>query len=498
MVHDHPESAVTRPTIRKEVRPSQRLAVIFCTIFAFSLPSSRTADAAEWAIKPSLELSESYSSNISRARIGQERRDWVTQINPNLNLNIDGPRLELDAHYRMQNSLYATNSRLNATRHELRAAVHGKLFDDLLFMDGKASLSQYNINPLGQQAFNAFNTKANRADVRSASISPYLRARYKGWVNGEIRYTLGSVSTTAFGLANSRSDSISLNASSGHSFTALRWNLYYTKQKTSYSTLLTPINNSNYGVRFNYLITPRLSLDANTGYEKSDYVAIARTPRGPTNMAGFTWAPSLRTHIDLQAGRRAFGPSLSFNIRHHSRRTVWNIAYDEDITTTQSQFLANAGLAVPVTGPTNFLSNQVFLQKRLNASVTITGHRNDLTFSLFDASRDAQTAQTQNLALLGAANLALGNRSKQRGGSASWNSRLSAHTTGNLSAGYSKNNFLAAGITSQERHFQLRITTQLEADMSYSLSLLHNQHESSQVNFNSRENAIAASLLLQF
>lgn len=489
---------MTRRTLYRKAYALQCLTGMLCVLATFLHESIRTAEAAEWTIKPSLELNESYSSNISRARIGQERQDWVTQINPNLKLSIDGPKLELDARYRMQNSLYAANSRLNATRHELNASAHAKVFEDLLFVDGKATVSQYNINPLGPQNFNAFNTKANRADVRSASISPYLRARYKGWVNGEVRYTLGSVSTTAFGLANSRSDTLSLSASSGHSFTALRWNVYYSKQKASYSTFLTPINNWNYGARFNYMITPRLSLDATTGYEKSDYVSIARAPKGPTNMIGFTWAPSLRTHIDLQAGRRAYGPSLAFNVKHRSRHTVWDVAYSEDVTTTQAQFLANAGQVAPVFGPTNFLSNQVFLQKRLTASVTITGHRNDLSFSLFDASRDAQTAQNQNLALFGAANLTLGNRSKQRGGSASWNSRLSAHTTGNVTAGYSKNNFLASGITSQERHILFRVTTQLEKDMSYSLSLLHNQHESSQANFNTRENAISAALMMQF
>ncbi|MDD2720453.1 MAG: TIGR03016 family PEP-CTERM system-associated outer membrane protein [Gallionella sp.] len=497
VVHDHSGFTVTRATIHNTSYPLLRQWVVLCATTIFSLLSPPSV-AATWEIKPSLVLSENYSTNISRARLGQEQKDWVTQINPSLVLSIDGPKLKLVANYHMQNSLYAANSRMNATRHELHATANGKLYEDMLLMDGKASISQYNINPLGQQTFNAFNTQANRADVRTFSVSPYLRGRYKGLVNGEIRYTLGSVSSTAFGLSNNRTDSLALSASSGHSFTVLRWNLYYSKQKSTYSGFPTSINNSNYGAKFNYMITPRLSLDASTGYEKSDYVSIARPPKGASNMVGFTWAPSLRTHVDLQAGRRAYGPSLSFNVKHHSRKSLWNIAYTEDITTTQSQFLANAGQAAPLFGPTNFLSNQVFLQKRLSASVTVTGHRNDLTFSLFESSRDAQTPQVQNLALLGAANLALGNRSKQRGGSASWNSKLSPFITSNLTAGYNRNDFLAAGISSQDRNLMLRITTQLQPDLSYSLSLLHNQHESSQINFNSRESAIAAALMMQF
>lgn len=475
-----------------------RQIALACALSSLPLLLAAPAAAAEWQIKSHLQLSENYSTNISRTPLGQERKDWITQITPSLELSVNGPRLKLDAHYQMPNSIYAANSGMNNTRHDLNVTAHGKIYEDLLFVDGKATVSQYNISPLGMQAFNAFNTKANRADVRTFSLSPYLSSRYKGLVNGEIRYSLGSVSSTAFGLANYRSDGVSVSASSGHSFTALHWSLYYNKQRFSYPGFQTAINNSNYGARFNYLITPRLSLDASTGFEKSDYVSIARQPKGATSMVGFTWAPSLRTHIDLQAGRRAYGPSLAFSVKHRSRKTLWDIAYTEDVTTTQAQFLGNAGLAAAAFGPTNFLSNQMFLQKRLSASITLTGQRNDLVFTLFNSTREAQTTANQNLALLGAANLALGNRSKQKGANASWNRKLSPTVTGNLSAGYTRNDFLASGISSQERHVLFRLTTQLEPDLSYSLSLLHNQYESSQINFNSRQNAITAALLMQF
>lgn len=487
---------MTKATGHDDTRHLSRKLALLCA-FAFLPPwLTLPAVASEWQIKPYLHLSEGYSTNISRAPIGQERGDWVTQINPSLELSLDGPRLELDAQYQMNNSIYAANARMNNTRHELRTSAHGKLYEELLFVDGKATLKQYNTSPLGMQTFNALNTRANLADVRTLSVSPYLRARYHGLANGEIRYTLGSVSSTAFGLSNNRSNSLSLNISSGHAFTALRWIAYYSKQQSSYSGMLNTVNSSNYGTKFNYMITPRLSLDASTGHEKSDYVSVANPSKGATNMAGFTWVPSLRTHIDLQAGRRAFGPSLAFNIKHRSRKTLWDVAYTEDITTTQRQFQDNAGLTAPPISPINFFSNQFFLQKLLIASLTVTGHRNDLAFSLFNATRDAQTGQ--NLALQVAGVPALGNRSRQRGGSATWNSRLSPRLTGNLTASYARNDFPASGISSQERHVVLSLTTKLQADLSYSLSLRHNQHESNLTNFNSRENAIAAVLMMQF
>ncbi len=456
-------------------------------------------DAAEWTVKPSLSLTENYSDNVRHAPRGNEQSDLITQINPGLNLTGTGPKLTFNTVYQMQNLFYAKNKQSDSTRHSLNTNAHTELVNDQLFLDGIASVSQQNTSALGAQALNNFNITANRTEVRSLSISPYLRHRFQGWANSEVRYTHGVVSTNASGLANNQIDSILLNLDSGHSFTTLRWGVRYNKQKSGYGNSLQSINSDAYTGNLGYRITPRFTLNASAGHEKFDYVSTARPPNGSHYSTGFTWTPSQRTNIAASVGHRFFGQSFALNAKHRSRKALWNLDYNEDVTTTQAQFQSNAGMPAPIlAGATNFLSNQIFLQKRLTASVTMTGHRNTLNFNLFDSSRDAQTSQAQNFALLGAANLALGNKSKQLGGNASWIHQISPYTSTNLTVGYIKNSFPALNITSHDQTIQLRINSKLQPDLGCSVNLLHNQHNSTLPNSDSRENALTTTLLMQF
>ena len=472
---------------------------VLCPVTAVMLLLPQLANAGEWTVKPILTLSENFSDNIARAPRGKEQSDLITQLNPGLTLTGTGPSLTLNTQYTMQNLLYARNSQNNAIRHNLTGNAHSELIKERFFIDGVASVSQQYTNTLGPQALNNFNITANRADVRSLSISPYLRNRFQGWANSEVRYTHGIVSTSAVGLANNQTDSLSLSLNSGHSFTALRWGIHYSKQKSSYGNALKAINNQTYAANLGYMITPRFSLNASVGYEKSDYASIASQPQGSHYSAGFTWSPSQRTSVDASIGHRFFGNNFALHAKHRSRHTTWSLGYSEDITSTQSQLLMNTGLPAQIfPGPANFFTNRVFLQKSLAASAAINGKRNSVTFNLFNTMRTSQTSQALNLGLLGALNQTLSDQSTQLGGNATWSSNISPYTTGNLTLGYTKSSFPAAGITSNNKNLQFGLSSKIQPDLGYSISMRHNRYDSNLPNSASRENALTASLLMQF
>lgn len=468
-----------------------------CLFTVAALLLTRSALAAEWRLKLSMNMSESYSDNIRLAPRGSERGDWVTQATPGLALTATGPRLKLTAQYQMQNQFYAANNQQNSTRHQLNADAHSTLINNQLFLDGRATLGQQNISPLGAQAVNNINITSNRADVMTLVISPYLRHRFRELSNAEVRYTHSLVNTTAAGLANSQTQQLALKLDSGDTFRILAWGVDYNRQQSLYSNYLLPINNESYTANLSYLITPRFALTATAGHEKSDYIAIGTPPAGSVYSAGFSWKPSMRTTLEASAGHRYFGSNYMLNAKHRSRRTTWSMSYSEDITTTQAQFLANTGTQT-LPGPVNLLSNQVFLQKRLQTSMTIEGRRNQLMFTLFDATRDAQTAQAQNIALLGLTNQTLANNSRQLGGNAFWSSKISPHTTTDLNTGYVRTLFPSLAATTYDMNIQLGITTQLQPKLSSLLQLRHNQHNSSLLVGDYRENAFMASLLMQF
>jgi len=475
-----------------------RLSSLFpITVVILFLP--QTAKAAEWSLKLSLSLSESYSDNIAMSSPPNKRPDWATDVSPGLILTANGSRLKLQAHYQMQNVFYAHNGQHNATNHHLKADAHSELVEEHLFLDGIANVSQQNISASGNQSLNNFNISANRADVTSLIISPYLKNHFQGLADSEIRFTHSILSTNALGFANDQNNKLMLKLDTGHAFGVMKGGLSYTVQQSNYSNFVPTINGENYTGNLSYMLTPRFALNANAGYETSDYLSIGRQPRGVFYSAGITWVPSQRTHIEASAGHRFYGSTFAIAAKHRSRRTTWQLDYSEDVTTTQAQFLADAGLPnQPVPGPGNFFSNRVFLQKRWQGSVTVTGRRNTVVFNLFDVWRDAQTPQAQNLALLGAANLALSDQSKQLGSNTSWNSKITPQTTATLTAGYSRNILPTVGITSYDSNIQLSVATRLETGVSSAIRLLHNQRSSNQPNGNYQENAITAALLMQF
>ena len=457
------------------------------------------AAAAEWKLKFSLNIAQAYSDNIRIAPRGNEQSDHVSQINPGLTLTTTGARLKLKVQYQMQNLFYAKNSQQNAIHHQLYADTRTELVNDLLFLDGQMSVSQQNISALGPQALSNINITGNRADVTTLTLSPYLQHRFQNLASGELRYTHDIAHTNAAGLANNQIDRLALKLDSGEAFNVLRWHLNYHKQQSTYSNSLQAINSETFAGSLSYRITPRFALNAVGGYEKSDYLSIAQQPVGSFFSTGFSWEPSERTSIEASTGRRFFGNNYALKAKHRSRKTTWNISYSEDLTTTQEQFLAGTVTpAQPLPGPVNFLSNRLFLQKSWLTSLTMEGKRNTLMFSLYDAKRAAQTPQIQNLALFGTSTLAQSDRSKQLGGNAFWSSKISPHTTTNLMLGYVKNNFPALGITSHDKNILFGINVQLQTRLNALVEWRHNLRNGGQISADYRENALTASLLMQF
>lgn len=491
--------------------------------------SQQTA-AADWKAAPSLNLKETYSDNITLAPQGSEKSDWVTQINPGISLTGTGSRLKVNASYVMQNLYYMEESSPSVTRHQLNASANAELIDKLFFLDGQAAISQQNAFLLGQQAVDNTNVTGNRTEVRTYSLSPYLRHNFSNLASSEIRYSHNEINTGASGLSDSRTDRIQLQLNSGPAFNTLGWGMNYSNKKTA-NTSIQGNDRESLAGNLRYLVTPRLSLIATGGYEKNNYISIGPKPENSFWTAGFSWAPSARTSIDASTGQRFFGKTYALNANHHTRSTAWTMGYSEDITTAQSQFVIpvtistasflNQLWAVQIPDPTtrqlfvdafiqanglpsalsesvNFLSNRIFLQKRLQASVAVTGKKNTLILSLFNTMRDAQTSQAQDSILLGSGTLALNDKTKQVGGNASWNWRIGSRTSANFGAGYTRNSAPSLGRTDNNKNFRLGMTRQFQPKLSGSLELRRNQQSSNLSVSDYQENAITASLSMKF
>jgi len=503
---------------------------IACTVAAAMLILSSRSDAAEWKFEPTLDVKESYTDNVRLAAAGAEKSDFVTQISPGISVVGTGPGLKFNLRYVMQNLAYASEKDKNRTTHQLTANTNAELLKNLFFLDGTASISQQNISAFGPQAVDNISITDNRTDVKSYSISPYLRHRFGSTASSELRYTRESVNTSKGGLLDSETDRILFSVDSGTAFRTLGWGLQYSDQKIDRSNA-NSIDLTTASGSLRYMVSEKFTLNTRMGYEKNNYISIGDKPQGVFWAAGFSWKPSDRTSLTTSAGHRFFGKTFSLAANHRARHSVWSVGYSEDITTTQSQFLLPAmvdtssylnhlwktsipdpiirqqkvdayiqdeGLATAFPQNFNIFTNRVFLQKSLQASVALTGANNTLLLSAFNTSRDAQTAQSVDSALLGTSNLSLDDRTRQSGVNALWNWRISPRTSVNTSAGYSRINSSPTGRKSNNKTVGLGLTRQFQPKLKGTIELRRQQQSTTESTGNFRENAINASLSMGF
>lgn len=518
-------------TVKMSKRKNHRKALLsafFPAVTAMLLMPSN-AYSADWKFAPSLDLKETYSDNIRLAPPGNEKSDFVTQINPGISLTGTAPRLKVNARYGMQNLIYAEENSRNTTRHQLNAGANAELLDDLFFIDAKASISQQNISAFGAQSADNANVTDNLTETRTYSLSPYLRHRFGSLAATELRYTHNSVDAGSGGLSSSQADRILFNLNSGTAFKTVGWGLNYNKQNIDYSNR--SIELETYSGNLRYAISPRLSLTASSGYEKNNYLSIGGAPEGSFWSAGFIWAPAERTSITASAGERFYGATYALKATHRTRMTAWSMGYREDITTTRDQFLLpatidtadflsqlwtssipdpvqrqqivdafirDAKLPVSLSDSINYFTDRVFLQKRLQASAAINGVKNTIVLSMFNTLREAQTAQEMDSALLGTTNLALNNETRQTGANLLWNWRMTPLTSTNMNIGYTKTSSLSTDREDNTKSIRFGLTRKFQPKLNGSLDYRHIQRDSNLSAGDYRENAITASMHMSF
>lgn len=483
------------------------------------LLASPHTHAAEWKFTPRVGLTEIYSDNVRLTPAGTERSEFITQVTPGLTITGDGPRLQVRANYEMQNFAYGKRGNFNSN-HQFNGVADAELVDQLFFLNGKASISQNPISPFDVQSASNANQVGNRTDIRTYSISPYLRHRFGNAAVAEMRYSHDSTSSNTGGLLDSNSDSLRFSVDSGSAFRTVGWGWRYSRQDIDYDNA-NSLRNEETAASLRYLLTPRFALTSSVGYEKSNYLSLGAKPQGSFWQAGVSWAPTSRTNLDASGGQRYYGKSYSLQARHRTRRTVWSLGFSDQVSTTQTQFQIPvspdtqafitqleqtpgldpqvlADLVALLNTPINALTNRVFLEKRWQGSVVINGAKNTLLLNVFDANRNALTASTIDNGLLGAANVAVQDNTQQRGISAVWNWHPTSRSSVSLGANRSRAASFSTGLVTDTRTWQVALTRRYHLKLKGTLEFRRLQQEFNQPGRDVRENAVTASLLMTF
>ncbi len=478
--------------------PSRQHSIMLL-LLAGLLPA--TAGAGKLKLTPTLQLGLTYSDNLRLDSAQDKQHAWITEVSPGLEAQMKSARLSLNLDYRMQNAYYAPQSG-HDTAHKLKAQANFEAVPDLVFVDGYARVRREDLSPLGRRGQSQLLALQN--EIRSYGISPYIRARLSNSMYSELRYLHQHSSTDRAGLADSVQNALSWQLVDAAEGKRLNWDLGLYHNRTNNDEVA---NYSQQQLRANmrYRFTPKTGLMATAGYERFDYLAVNdEKPEGEVLMLGVFWQPTIRTRMEVSAGKRFFGTNYAFSASQRVRFGRFRAEYNEDITTAQSEFLLplNVSLGtgqgtVELTDNVNVESNRIFLQKRFLLGMNIGASKNDFNASFSHTRRLAQTDQLQDSALFGVSNLSINDDVRLWVLDTIWDWHLNRRTDFSVRAYVVKEDYLARQLENNYGYWSLSVKRRLQRDIRGSVVFKRNQRDASVISPGYRENSLAATLLFQ-
>ena len=516
--------------LRAGVARMPRLAPL--AIAAMLLASECRAD---WRVVPALTLTERYTDNFRQESNDLKRSQLISELTPSVSFAKTGQRLILNGTAQWRHFDYRDEDLRDTVDHSFEYDLSGRatLAQDLLYVDASASARPNNISAFGPRVEDAPWLASNQAKVKTWRISPHLEQRFGHMAAMSLRYTRDRVEGGGTrGFATTVGDSISANLASGTAFGKLGWGLSYLRQELDDSINgETSSQTSNANLR--YAVTPRMGLTASVGYDRYRFQSLGGDTAGRNWSYGFDWNPSLRTKLSASLGRHFYGQTGAFSLVHRSRRTTWNIVYDDGITTSREEFLLpstidtgtlldrlfattipdpvarreaiaayiqETGLPPSLANDINFLSNRYFHQRSLMASMAFKLARTTGVLSLSRSERIALSSQESDSVLVGNQLSSRNDNVRQKGANASVNYRLTPRTSAVAAFGWNRSLSLTTAIEDTRRDFRIGLNHQLGRKLRATVDL---QRRTGSVGFSGRtngpyqEHSISASLSAQ-
>ncbi len=488
---------------------------------------------ADWKITPAIQLRETYSDNASNQPDDQARGSFISEAAPSLSIAGNTSRLKFNASAELRRFAYSNDDLPNVRNGDRRYQAAGSAIavKEWLYVDASASGSRQAVSAFGPLPNNAY-TANNGTDIRTWSISPYLRHQFGTTAIMDARYQRDSVEGgSGSGFGNSLSSTGAFDLASGPAFPDLGWNVHYSHQDMSAQrTGNTTTENSLAGLQ--YRATSHLSLTSSVGYDKYEYRALAERTRGRSWSGGFVWQPSTRTRVAASFGRRYFGKTGSFDASYRTVHSVWTLTYADIITTSRQQFLlpaavdtsamldklfasaypdpalrqqivqaymAQTGLPSTLISAVPYLSNRYMRNKRLQGNATFRGARSTLLFTVFKERTNALSLQQEDNTLLPSQLSTLNENTSQVGASANFDYRLSSRTSAHATLYGVNIESLRTAQTNDVRQLSVGLSSRFDTKTTGSVDLRHSKGRAGVFdNRDYHENAIVATLSVQY
>ncbi|WP_295005737.1 TIGR03016 family PEP-CTERM system-associated outer membrane protein [uncultured Dechloromonas sp.] len=472
-------------------------------------------DGRAFSIKPRLSLSETWSDNVSLARInGTKDSGFITEVAPGVQIDARTARLKGYFDYTLRGQFYTTPSGYSRTQNQLNTFGTLEAVSNWLYLDFSGIIAQQSISAFGTQSPSSANLNSNATETSSYRLSPYIRGQLAGLAEYIVRY---NYSTTQTSVSNTSDIDISewtgqLRGSTP--FQSLRWSLDASQQTADYSRGR-QTDSERLSASATYTVIPQLRLTLSGGQEANNF-ASAEKENHTTHGYGFDWNPTERTQISGFKERRFFGDGHRYTFSHRFPLSTISFSDSKDVSVLPNQFatvgrgtvfdqwkqlfsqllasqypnpvqldieatkLANAFLsAFGIPGNTqatsSFLTSRATIQRRQQLTLAMQGARNTLTVMF---NRNENQTILANDTVSDDFSINNTNSIKQRGVIVNFSHQLTGESNATLMA--SRQESIGAGTTIQKvttTMYQGSLMSKLGPRTSGSISVRHTKFD---------------------
>jgi hypothetical protein len=432
---------------------------------AFFLVVHSSVWALNWTVHPSLDFEEVFSDNINQTNSDKESA-FVTEISPGISVNGTSAVSTFDFNYRMQTLYNAGGNSGIDINNQLQMNTNYEFVRNKLYLDSSSSISQQNVSNR-RIASDNISGGEDTTNVATFRISPYWTPHFKEYADGVFRATYDRVSTDGGSSELSDTDTFSQNIilTSGRRFSYINWSLAFNNshQKNSDSE---DVDFQDSLAVIRYALGRKFNVFARVGHSNNSFAGDSESNNnGVFYTFGGEWRPNQSFRLEAGYGNNSFvtvdispfrrlhwittytnndiglntggnGETWDTALNYNTRRSVWTLSYNEQTTTTQEVLLDDQIFSVEdafgdrdvnLDGNLNprlpSLTDDVFIAKRAQLSVSFRTGKSDLSANIFRTTRDFELS---------------GNEEKVTGISGSWDWRFTRRSSLLLRSGWQK------------------------------------------------------------
>lgn len=508
------------------------IAAIFATI-------SVTSISGEWRFEPKLTADETYSDNVNLlqtnktsslvSQLGVDLEATYTAQHASFNLSSTSKYAffshdhTLDNDFNTYNSDFSislwpngiefvgsaslTNQSRDTNRNALADIVSGDTIQVKTYQSGFI----YNVNNSDFELSSSVAYQINKSEDNIGERKGYATSLVTK--NGSsARVILWDVNSTYQSLKNNTQNAqryvneIKLGLITDYKINPfLR---FYDEDSTGNINRNQALESTSYGAGIRWLVTPRLFLDVAYNHPISAQLDSNNNKQNNYISSTVGWQPSLRTTLDATISQRFYGNSYGANFTHNNRRLTNQISYNESVQAfTRNNFRQNilGNFFCPVNDTT--IIENCYLSDDTNFDVSNTQL---VTLSEFVLIEDDQyslnktlqwtssldlprTTFSMNLNSNNRENLSNNIKDEIKNATFTINRIVSGYSNINTSFSYQENNINLNQANEQlniYRQYRLDYERQLNSRLSATLGISHLNRNSTENEFNYKENRV--------